>query len=310
MEAVFADGKAKEEDPWYFEGALHCVIIAAAFCPPRPSGPTPGPAFRRRTLCSGTRTRTSCQGRWTAPGRRCKGQEAISAAREADPSNSQVASLEKRIDQLAEKIEKRLAANPQSSPSGQPASGSAAPKRLPATASRYLMEADRALKRAEDLLGPDRDKQDPGRLPARVREALDPAEKNMGRLLEEFPDFKDHPDVTPKVERLEAARKELAALEGAAAGAKKAEEAATAARRRRAASGRSSAPSWRPNPAWATPPTTTLKRRCLSYAGFDIGAEELAKRHRIHAEAAEALQEYKNAGVKEPLSSLQILPPR
>ncbi|MDD3689925.1 MAG: hypothetical protein PHI81_07825, partial [Synergistaceae bacterium] len=115
-----------------------------------------------------------------------KAKEKIGEAKTADPKNSQALSLEKRIDQLAGKIEKRRAGSsgsgsPSSKPS-QPASGEK-PKRLPATAGRYLMETDRALKKAEMLLGPDREKQDPARLPLRVREAVAPAEENMGKLL-------------------------------------------------------------------------------------------------------------------------------
>jgi len=78
-----------------------------------------------------------------------KAKEAITAAKEADPSNSQVASLEKRIDQLAVKIEKRRGGASQTAPAGKASGPSAAPKRLPATAGRYLMEAERALKRTE-----------------------------------------------------------------------------------------------------------------------------------------------------------------
>lgn len=290
----------------FWKALCIAVIIAAAFCPAPSSGADAKALLSEANTLFRNADKDFMSGKMDSARETVqKAKEAIAAAREADPSNSQVASLEKRIDQLAEKIEKRLAAKPQSSPAGQPASGSAAHKRLPATASRYLMEADRALKRAEDLLGPDRDKQDPGRLPARVREALDPAEKNMGRLLEEFPDFKDHPDVTPKLERLEAARKELAALEGAAAGAKKAEEAATAARE--AESGewlKKLRPFVASKSSMGDAPYYDPEKEMLSYAGFDIGAEELAKRHRIHAEAAEALQEYKNAGVKEPLELL------
>ena len=234
-----------------------------------------------------------------------KAKEAISAAKEADPSNSQVTSLEKRIDQLADKIEKRRGGPSPAGTSEKPQPRAEAPQRLPATASRYLMEADRALKRAEELLGPDRDKQDPGRLPARLREALDPAEKNINKLLEEFPDFKDHPDVTPKVERLEAARKELKALEEAASASKEAAEADTA--RKEAESGewlKKLRPFVAAKSSMDDAPYYDPEKEMLSYAGFDIGAEELAKRHRIHAEAAAALQEYRNAGVKEPLELL------
>jgi hypothetical protein len=234
-----------------------------------------------------------------------KAKETIAAAKEADPSSSQAASLEKRIDQLAVKIEKRRGSSSQAAPAGKPAGASAAPKRLPATAGRYLMEADRALKRAETLLGPDREKQDPARLPARLREILAPAEENLGKLLAEFPEFSGHPDVTPKVERLEAARKELETLEGAASVSKGAEEAARA--EREAESGK-----WlkklRPFVASKSnmndAPFLDPEKEMVSYAGFDIGAEELARRHRIHGEAAAALEEYRKAGVKEPLELL------
>jgi len=234
-----------------------------------------------------------------------KAKEAITAAKEADPSNSQVASLEKRIDQLAVKIEKRRGGASQTAPAGKASGPSAAPKRLPATAGRYLMEAERALKRTEGILGPDRDKQDPARLPARVREALAPAEENLGKLLAEYPDFSDHPDVAPKVERLEAARKELEALEKAASASKEAETAARAARE--AESGE-----WlkklRPFVASKSnmddAPYLDPEKEMDSYVAIGIGAEELARRHRIHGEAAAALEEYRNAGVKEPLELL------
>lgn len=237
-----------------------------------------------------------------------KAKEKIGEAKTADPNNNQALSLEKRIDQLAGKIEKRRAGSsgsgsPSSKPS-QPASGEK-PKRLPATAGRYLMETDRALKKAEMLLGPDREKQDPARLPLRVREAVAPAEENMGKLLSEFPDFADHPDVTPKRERLDAVRKELAALEGAASASVAEADAARAARE--AESGK-----WlkilRPFVASKTnmedAPFLDPEKEMISYAGFDIGAEELAKRHRIHGEAAAALEEYRKAGVTEPVELL------
>jgi hypothetical protein len=233
-----------------------------------------------------------------------KAKEAVAAAKAADPSSSQTASLEKRIDQLAAKIEKRRGNSSQAAPAGKPTSPSGAPKRLPATAGRYLMEADRALKRAETLLGPDREKQDPARLPAQLREILAPAEENLGKLLAEFPEFSGHPDVTPKVERLEAARKELETLEGAASVSKGAEEAARA--ESEAESGK-----WlkklRPFVASKSnmndAPFLDPEKEMVSYAGFDIGAEELARRHRIHGEAAAALEEYRKAGVKEPWNS-------
>jgi len=237
-----------------------------------------------------------------------KAKEKIGEAKTADPGNSQVTSLEKRIDQLAEKIEKRRAGSSGSgSPSSKPAAGTSGekPKRLPATAGRYLMEADRALKKAEMLLGPDREKQDPARLPLRVREAVTPAEDNMGKLLSEFPDFADHPDVTPKRERLDVVRKELEALEGAASASAADADAARAARE--AESGK-----WlkilRPFVASKTnmedAPFLDPEKEMISYAGFDICAEELAKRHRIHGEAAAALEEYRKAGVTEPVELL------
>jgi len=237
-----------------------------------------------------------------------KAKEKIGEAKAADPGDSQVTSLEKRIDQLAEKIEKRRAGSSGSgSPSSKPAQGTSGekPKRLPATAGRYLMEADRALKRAEMLLGPDRDKGDPARLPVRVREAFDPADETMGKLLSEFPDFADHPDVTPKRERLEAVRKELETLEGAASASAAEADAAQAARE--AESGK-----WlkilRPYVASKTnmedAPYLDPGKEMISYAGFDIGAEELARRHRIHGEAAAALDDYRKAGVREPLDLL------
>ena len=237
-----------------------------------------------------------------------KAKEKIGEAKTADPNNNQALSLEKRIDQLAGKIEKRRAGSsgsgsPSSKPS-QPASGEK-PKRLPATAGRYLMETDRALKKAEMLLGPDREKQDPARLSLRVREAVTPAEENMGKLLAEFPDFADHPDVTPKRARLEAAMKELETLEGSASASAAEADAAKAARE--AESGK-----WlkilRPFVASKTnmedAPFIDPEKEMISYAGFDISAEELARRHRIHGEAAAALEEYRSAGVKEPLELL------
>ncbi|MBL3539351.1 hypothetical protein [Aminivibrio sp.] len=234
-----------------------------------------------------------------------KAKETITAAKEADPSNSQVTSLEKRIDQLAVKIEKRRGSSSQAAPAGKPASPAAAPKRLPATAGRYLMEADRALKRAETILGPDRDKQDPARLPARVREALAPAEENLGKLLAEYPDFSDHPDVTPKVERLEAAWKELNALESAASASKGAEEAARAEREKMSGEWlKKLRPFVASKSRMDDAPYLDPEKEMVSYAGFDISAEELARRHRIHGEAAAALEEYRNAGVKEPLELL------
>lgn len=234
-----------------------------------------------------------------------RAKETITAAKEADPSNSQVTSLEKRIDQLAEKIEKRRGGASQAAPAGKPATPAAVPKRLPATAGRYLMEADRALKRAETILGPDRDKQDPARLPARVREALAPAEENLGKLLAEFPDFSDHPDVTPKVERLEAARKELEALEGAASASKGAEEAARAEREKESGEWlKKLRPFVASKSRMDDAPYLDPEKEMVSYAGFDISAEELARRHRIHGEAAAALEEYRSAGVKEPLELL------
>lgn len=234
-----------------------------------------------------------------------RAKETITAAKEADPSNSQVTSLEKRIDQLAEKIEKRRGGASQAAPAGKPATPAAVPKRLPATAGRYLMEADRALKRTEIILGPDRDKQDPARLPAKLREILAPAEENLGKLLAEFPDFSDHPDVTPKVERLEAARKELEALEGAASASKGAEEAARAEREK--VSGewlKKLRPFVASKSRMDDAPYLDPEKEMVSYAGFDISAEELARRHRIHGEAAAALEEYRSAGVKEPLELL------
>ncbi len=232
-----------------------------------------------------------------------KAKEKIGEAKTADPGNSQVTSLEKRIDQLAEKIEKRRAGSAAGGAASSKPAGEK-PKRLPATAGRYLMEADRALKKAEMLLGPDREKQDPARLPLRVREAVAPAEETMGKLLSEFPDFADHPDVTPKRERLDAVRKELAALEGAASASVAEADAARAARE--AESGK-----WlkilRPFVASKTnmedAPFLDPEKEMISYAGFDIGAEELAKRHRIHGEAAAALEEYRKAG-NEPVELL------
>ena len=233
-----------------------------------------------------------------------RAKEVITAAKEADPSDNQVISLEKRIDQLAEKIEKRSGGSSQATQAEKPAT-SAAPKRLPATASRYLMEADRALNRTEDILGPDRNKQDPTRLPARVREALAPAEDNISRLLAEFAEFVDHPDVISKIERLEATRRELEALEGAASASKGAEETARAAQE-------AESEEWlkklRPFVASKSrmddAPFLDPEKEMVSYAGFDIDVEELARRHRIHEEAATALEEYRRADVKEPLNLL------
>jgi hypothetical protein len=290
----------------FWKALCIAVIIVAAFCPAVSFGADAKALLSEANTLFRSADKDFMSGKMDSAWETVqKAKEAIAAAKEADPSNFQVTSLEKRIDQLADKIEKRRGGPSPAGTSEKPQSQPEAPKRLPATASRYLMEADRALKGAEDLLGPDRDKQDPGRLPARVREALDPAEKNMGRLLEEFPDFKDHPDVTPKVERLKAARKELEALEGAASGAKKAEEAATAARE--AESGewlKKLRPFVAAKSSMDDAPYYDPEKEMLSYAGFDIGAGELAKRHRIHAEAAAALQEYKNAGIKEPLELL------
>lgn len=235
-----------------------------------------------------------------------KAKETIAAVLEADPSNTQAAQLGKRIDQLAERIEKRRGAAPKPGPAAGPApAGGAAPKRLPATASRYLMEADRALGRVEMLLGPDRDKQDPARLPDRVREALAPVEQNLGKLTAEFPDFSDHPDVTPKMERLEAARKELQALEGGAAAAKAAGDEALAARE--AESGewlKKLRPFVASKSRMDDAPYYDPDREMLSYAGFDTEIEELARRHKIHGSAGAALEEYKKAAVVEPLELL------
>jgi hypothetical protein len=233
-----------------------------------------------------------------------KAKEKIGEAKTADPGNSQVTSLEKRIDQLAEKIEKRRAGSAAGGAASSKPAGEK-PKRLPATAGRYLMEADRALKKAEMLLGPDREKQDPARLPLRVREAVAPAEETMGKLLSEFPDFADHPDVTPKRARLEAAMKELETLEGSASASAAEADAAKAARE--AESGK-----WlkilRPFVASKTnmedAPFIDPEKEMISYAGFDIEVEELAKRHRIHGEAAAALLEYRKAGVTEPVELL------
>ena len=235
-----------------------------------------------------------------------KAKETVAAVLEADPSNTQAAQLGKRIDQLAEKIEKRRGAAPKPGSAAGPApAGGEAPKKLPATAGRYLMEADRALGRAEMMLGPDRDKEDPARLPGRVKEALAPAEQNLGKLEAEFPDFSDHPDVTSKMERLEAARKELQALEGGAAAAKAAGDEAQAARE--AESGewlKKLRPFVASKSRMDDAPYYDPDREMLSYAGFDIEIEELARRHKIHDEAGAALEEYKKAGVTEPLELL------
>jgi hypothetical protein len=137
-----------------------------------------------------------------------------------------------------------------------------------------------------------------------VREALAPAEENLGKLLAEFPDFSDHPDVTPKVERLEAARKELEALEGAASASKGAEEAARAEREKESGEWlKKLRPFVASKSRMDDAPYLDPEKEMVSYAGFDISAEELARRHRIHGEAAAALEEYRRAGVKEPPGS-------
>ena len=232
-------------------------------------------------------------------------KEFITKAREGAPEDFQVVSLEKRIDSLAEKIEKRLAAKGTASPAASGPSSGAAPARLPATAGRYLMEADRALKKVDLLLGPDRGKQAPDRLAARVREALAPAEENLAKLLSEFPDFKDHPDVAPKVERMEAARHELETIEGARASSAAASGAAAAARD--AESGE-----WmkklRPYVASKSnmddAPFVDAEKELIPYGGFDLEARELARRHRLFAEAAASVEEYRGTKKEEPTEIL------
>lgn len=234
-----------------------------------------------------------------------RAKEFITKAKEGAPEDFQVVSLEKRIDSLAEKIEKRLAAKGGASPATSEPSAGPAPARLPATAGRYLMEADRALKKVDLLLGPDRDKQAPDRLPARVREALAPAEENLGRLLSEYPDFKDHPDVASKVERMEAARKELETLEGAQASSAAAAGAAASARE--AESGE-----WmkklRPYVASKSNMDDTsfidAEKELIPYGGFDMEPRELARRHGLFAEAAVTVEEYRKTKKEEPTEIL------
>ena len=235
-----------------------------------------------------------------------KAKETISLAKEADPSNSQVVSLERRIDQLAEKIAKRKeAAGAKTGAAGAGASGEAPPARLPATATRYLRESDRPLAQIESMLGAQREKYTPESLVRRVKEQLQTVEQNIGKLLDEYGEFKDHPEVVARIRKMEAAQQELATLEKTAEESAAAEAEAKAGRE--AESGewlRKLRPYVASKSRMDDAPYLDPEKEMLSYAGFDITPEELAKRHGIHGEAAALLEEYRSAGVKEPLDLL------
>ena len=235
-----------------------------------------------------------------------KAKETVALAKEADPSNSQVTSLERRIDQLAEKIAKRKEAAGVKAGGAAGTSGEAAPPaRLPATAMRYLRESDRPLAQIESMLGSQREKYTPESLVRRVKEQLRTVEKNVGKLLDEYGEFKEHPEVVARIQKMEVAQQELATLEKTAAESAAAEE-------KTKARGEAESGEWlrklRPYVASKSRMDDASyldpEKEMLSYAGFDITPEELAKRHRIHGEAAALLEEYKNAGVKEPLDLL------
>lgn len=234
-----------------------------------------------------------------------KAKETIALAKEADPSNSQVTSLERRIDQLAEKIAKRKEASGTKVGGAAGASGEVAPARLPATATRYLRESDRPLSQIESVLGSQREKYTPESLVRRVKEQLQIVEQNIGKLLAEYGEFKEHPEVTARIQKMEAAQQELASLEKAA-------DESAAAEAKTKADREAESGEWlgklRPYVASKSRmddgPYLDPEKEMLSYAGFDITPEELAKRHRIHGEAAALLEEYKSAGVKEPLDLL------
>ena len=235
-----------------------------------------------------------------------KAKETVALAKEADPSNSQVPSLERRIDQLAEKKAKRKEAAGAKAGGAAGTSGEAAPPaRLPATATRYLRESDRPLAQIESMLGSQREKYTPESLVRRVKEQLRTVEKNIGKLLDEYGEFKEHPEVVARIQKMEAAQQELATLEKTAAESAAAEEKAKA--RSEAESGewlRKLRPYVASKSRMDDASYLDPEKEMLSYAGFDITPEELAKRHRIHGEAAALLEEYKNAGVKEPLDLL------
>ena len=235
-----------------------------------------------------------------------KAKETIALAKESDPSNTQVTSLERRIDQLAEKIAKRKEAAGAKAGGAAGTSGEAAPPaRLPATATRYLRESDRPLAQIESMLGSQREKYTPESLVRRVKEQLRTVEKNIGKLLDEYGEFKEHPEVVARIQKMEAAQQELATLEKTAAESAAAEEKAKA--RSEAESGewlRKLRPYVASKSRMDDASYLDPEKEMLSYAGFDITPEELAKRHRIHGEAAALLEEYKNAGVKEPLDLL------
>ncbi len=235
-----------------------------------------------------------------------KAKVIIGQAKEADQSNTQVTSLERRIDQLAEKIAKRREASESKAGASAGSSGTAAPPaRLPSTATRYLRESDRPLSQIESMLGAQREKYTTESLARRVKEQLQTVEQNIGKLLYEFSEFKEHPEVVTRIQKMEAAQHELAILEKTAAESAAAAEKAKAARE--AESGewlRKLRPYVASKSGMDDAPYLDPEKEMLSYAGFDIAPEELGKRHRIHGEAAALLNEYKNAGVREPLELL------
>lgn len=144
-----------------------------------------------------------------------KAREVIMRARAVAPSDHRVSSLEKKIDQLAEKIAKRVASTGALSPAPDSAGGGA---RLPATAARYLREATAALDRFDRIVGPDRSMYNEETLPQKLREYLDVAEAGLASLQDEFSDQKNHPDVVAALERRDEARSILEEMESARAG--------------------------------------------------------------------------------------------